>query len=145
VLRIFERGGEFRSDVAAVQPSGQAAALPQAGKEGVDFALALDALRNGDRVSGKTPRKAAGHRCYEIAGVWVDEGCKAGMKTLVVKAQSEAYFRLMAKQPQLREVFRLGNSVIWVTPSGTALVIDPSKGEEKLSDSAIAALFAAKK
>ena len=118
------------------------APLPQAGKEGVDFALALDSLRNGDRVSGKTPRKAAGHRCYEIGGVWVDEGCKAGMKTLVVKAQSVAYFRLMAKQPQLREVFRLGNSVVWVTPSGTALVIDPSKGEEKLSDSAIAALFA---
>jgi Ca-activated chloride channel family protein len=141
VLRIFERG----ASVAAVQTGAQPTALPQAGKEGVDFALELDALRNGNRVAGKAPRKAAGHLCYEIGGAWVDEGCKAGMKTLVVKAQSEAYFRLMAKHPQLREVFRLGNYLVWVTPSGTALVIDPSKGKEKLSDMAIAALFVTKK
>ena len=66
------------------------------------------------------------------------------MKTVVVKAQSTAYFRLMAKQPRLREVFRLGNCLVWVTPSGTALVIDPSKGQEKLSDASIAALFTKK-
>ena len=138
VLRIFERGGAFRSE------NEQAASLPQAGKDGVEFALELDALRNGNRVAGTAPRKAAGHTCYEIGGAWVDEGFKAGMKTVVVKAQSAAYFRLMAKQPRLREVFRLGNCLVWVTPSGTALVIDPSKGQEKLSDATIAELFSKK-
>ena len=58
-----------------------------------------------------------------------------------MKAQSAAYFRLLEKQPGLKEVFRLGNRLVWITPSGTALVVDPSQGEEKLSDAAIAALF----
>ena len=156
VLRIFERGGKSDKDFdeASGQPlrtklsvklADSGAALPQAGKEGVDFALELDALRNGNRVAGKAPCKAAGHVCYEVGGIaWVDEGYKNGMKTVVVKAQSEAYFRLMEKQPRLREVFRLGNHLVWVTPSGTALVVDPTRGKDKLSDAAIAKLFARK-
>jgi hypothetical protein len=34
---------------------------------------------------------------------------------------------------------------VWVTPSGTALVIDTTDGAEKLSDEEIAKLFVAKK
>jgi Ca-activated chloride channel family protein len=41
-------------------------------------------------------------------------------------------------------VFQLGNHLVWVTPSGTALVIDTSTGEEKMADSDIDRLFKAK-
>jgi Ca-activated chloride channel family protein len=34
---------------------------------------------------------------------------------------------------------------VWLTPSGTALVIDTSEGKEKLSDEEINKLFVAKK
>ena len=34
-----------------------------------------------------------------------------------------------------------GNHVVWMTPSGTALVIDQNNGQEKMDDKDIEALF----
>ncbi len=62
----------------------------------------------------------------------------------MVKAQSDAYFKLLERQPKLRDVFKLGNHLVWVAPSGTALVIDTSTGKDKLTDDEIAKLFAAR-
>jgi Ca-activated chloride channel family protein len=45
----------------------------------------------------------------------------------------------------MKEVFRLGNHLVWVTPSGQALAIDASHGEEKLTDEQIDQLFAPQK
>jgi Ca-activated chloride channel family protein len=67
------------------------------------------------------------------------------MPNVTVKAMSPAYFRILEKQPKMKEVFRLGNHVVWVTPNGTALVIDLNDGVEKLSDAEIDRLFIAKK
>ena len=67
------------------------------------------------------------------------------MKLVSVKAMSDAYFKLLEKQPSVKEVYQLGNFVVWVTPSGTALVIDGNHGAEQLKDDEIAALFAPKK
>ena len=55
------------------------------------------------------------------------------MDIVTVKAMSDAYFRILELQPQMKEVFRLGNHLVWVTPSGTALVIDVNDGKEKPS------------
>jgi Ca-activated chloride channel family protein len=77
--------------------------------------------------------------------VWIDEKFQAKMPTLVVKALSEAYFRILELQPQMKDVYRLGNHLVWVTPSGTALVIDASDGKDKLSDEEINKLFVATK
>ena len=63
------------------------------------------------------------------------------MKVVTVKAMSPAYFRMLERHPELKEVFRLGSRVVWITPSGTALVIDPTQGEEKMSDRKIDSLF----
>ena len=90
-------------------------------------------------------RTVFGRDCLEIGGVWIDEGFDAKLPTLTVKAQSDAYFRLLEKQPRLKEVFQLGNHLVWVTPNGTALVIDMSSGKDKLSDDEIDKLFVAKK
>jgi len=51
---------------------------------------------------------------------------------------------LLERHPELKEVFQLGKQVVWVTPSGCALVI-ADKGAETMTDSAIDALFRAKK
>ena len=43
----------------------------------------------------------------------------------------------------MRDVLRLGNHLVFVTPSGTALVIDTTDGVETLPDADIDALFVA--
>jgi Ca-activated chloride channel family protein len=117
----------------------------QAGKLGVDLAVQLNELRCQDRLSAAASRQAQGRTCRQIGEAWVDEGYDAKMPKLTLKAQSKAYFRMLERQPMVKEVFQLGNRVVWVTPSGTALVIDPKDGKDELSDAAIDRLFVAKK
>ena len=117
----------------------------QAGKLGVDLSVYSAQLRGQHRLSRTAVRQVYGRNCLEIGGVWIDEGFTAKTPTLVVKAQSDGYFKLLEQQPKLKEVFKLGNYLVWVAPSGTALVIDVNKGKDKLSDAEIDKLFAAKK
>ena len=62
------------------------------------------------------------------------------MPTLTVKAQSDAYFKLLERQPKIKDVLMLGNHLVWVAPNGTALIIDAGTGKETLSDDEIDAL-----
>lgn len=117
----------------------------QGGKLGVELSLDSKALRDQNRLTPTAVRKVAGRSCLEFAGVWIDEDFEAKTPTVVVKAQSDAYFRLLEREPQLREVFKLGNAIVWITPSGTALVIDPENGKEALGDAEIVELFKSKK
>jgi Ca-activated chloride channel family protein len=116
----------------------------QTGRLGVDLAQASNNLRNQDRVCLTANRVVQGRNCLELGGVWIDDGYKADTKSVTVKAQSEAYFKILEKHPEMKDVFRLGNFVVWISPSGTALVIDQNQGKEKLDDAEIAALFAKK-
>jgi Ca-activated chloride channel family protein len=117
----------------------------QAGKLGVDLSVQMQNLRNQTRLDQTALCQVNGRNCLEIGGVWIDEGFDAKMPTLTVKAQSDAYFKLLQKQPKMKEVFRLGNYLVWVTPNGTALVIDTTQGKETLGDEEIDKLFVAKK
>jgi Ca-activated chloride channel family protein len=117
----------------------------QAGKLGVDLSVQMQNLRNQSRLEQTALRNVYGRNCMEIGGVWIDEDFDAKMSFLVVKAHSDAYFKLLERQPKLKEVFKLGNHLVWIAPSGTALVIDTSNGKDKLSDEEIAKLFVAKK
>ncbi|CAN5284195.1 hypothetical protein BH11PLA2_BH11PLA2_10200 [soil metagenome] len=116
----------------------------QAGKLGVDLAVASNQLRNQDRLTITANKQVQGRNCVEIGGVWVDDKYEAKTATVVVKAQSDAYFKLLEKHAVLKDVFRLGNNILWITPSGTALVIDPTEGKSDISDDEIAKLFVAK-
>ena len=117
----------------------------QTGKLGVDLSLQTDNLRNQSRLTNTANRLVQGRNVLELGGIWIDEGFTAQTKTVTVKAQSDAYFRILERQPQVKDVFRLGNYVVWVTPSGTALVIDTRDGKDKLDDAVIDGLFKAKK
>jgi Ca-activated chloride channel family protein len=115
------------------------------GKLGVDLSLQVNNLRNLTNMERSAIRNVAGRNCLEVGGVWIDEGFTAKTKAVVVKAHSDAYFKLLEKQPHLKKVFGLGNHLVWVAPSGTALVIDASHGKDKITDAEITELFAAKK
>jgi Ca-activated chloride channel family protein len=117
----------------------------QSGKLGVDLSCQTWNLRNQMRLEYRAQRKVAGRNCMEVGGVWIDEGFSDKTKYVAVKAQSEAYFRILERHKKVKEVFQLGNYLVWLTPSGTALVIDTREGKEKLSDAEIDKLFVAKK
>jgi Ca-activated chloride channel family protein len=113
----------------------------QAGKLGVDLSLESNLLRNQDRLSNSAVRRVLKRNCLEVGGVWIDEGYDPKMKTIEIKAMSKAYFRILERHPEVREVFRLGNHLVWVTPSGVALVVDTATGRSDLPDREIDALF----
>jgi Ca-activated chloride channel family protein len=135
---------KFAFDEAKLALGRRAQLQVQAGKLGVDFAIEANNLKVQSRLTATAQRKIAGRTCLEIGGVWIDDGYDAKMPTLSVKAQSPAYFRILERQPGMRELFRLGNYLLWVTPNGTALVVDTTQGKEDLTDAEIDALFGAK-
>jgi Ca-activated chloride channel family protein len=117
----------------------------QAGQLGVELSMQTNNLRNQSCLEQTAVRRVTGRNCMEIGGVWIDEGFNAQMKVVTIKAQSDAYFRLLERRPEMRPVLQLGNHVLWVTPSRTALVIDTQAGAEKLADAEIDRLFTASK
>jgi Ca-activated chloride channel family protein len=112
-----------------------------AGKSGVDLAVEMNRLRDTDRAGRSAIRQVQGRTCIELGGVWIDEKFDPKAKMVSIKAMSDGYFRLLEKKPQIKEVFQLGNFVVWVTPSGTTLVIDGNHGKDQLKDDEIDALF----
>src|SRR5262249_38487666 len=117
----------------------------QSGKLGVDWSCYNCNLRTQSRLDQSAQRNVYGRNCLEVGGVWIDEGFGPKTEAVVVKAQSNAYFRILEKQPQVKDVYRLGNHVVWMTPSGKALVIDGANGKDELDDKEIDQLFTAKK
>jgi Ca-activated chloride channel family protein len=117
----------------------------QAEKLGVDLSVQTANLRNQCRLECSAQKNVQGRTCVELAGVWIDDKFDPKMKAVTVKAQSNAYFRMLERQPKVKDIFLLGNYVVWVTPSGDVLVIDGKHGKEELSDKEIDALFVAKK
>jgi Ca-activated chloride channel family protein len=115
------------------------------GKAGVEAAMALRSLKESDKASergGSVSRKAAATRFYFYREMWVDERFEAECAATCVKFGSDAYFKLIEKEPRLVEALKLGTEVIFVTAPGKALVVC-AHGEEKLTDAQIEELFKA--
>jgi Ca-activated chloride channel family protein len=117
----------------------------QRGKLGVDLAVASNNLRSQSRVSLTVNKHVYGRTLVDVGGIWVDQDLKPEHKEIVIKAQSDVYFRILQKQPQMKDVFRQGNYLVWITPSDVALVVDPLHGKEQMTDEEIEKLFVAKK
>jgi Ca-activated chloride channel family protein len=116
----------------------------QVSELGVNLAVCTANLKCQSQLQATAIRRAANRNCMEIGGVWIDEGFTSRTPTVTVKAQSDAYFRILEKQPQMKEVFQLSNHVLWIAPNGTALVIDTTDGQDRMADREIDLLFAAK-
>jgi Ca-activated chloride channel family protein len=115
----------------------------QSGSLGVDFAVQNNALRFQNRLTQTANRFVQQRNLIDIGGVWIDEKFDPKMPTVIVKAQSKAYFRMLERHGSVKEVLALGNYLVWVSPSGTALIVDQNDGQEELSDEAIDRLFVA--
>jgi len=108
---------------------------------GVNLAVCTNDLKCQSQLQATAIQRVASRNCMEYGGVWIDEDFTAKTPTVAVKAQSDAYFRILERQPQMKEVFKLGNHVVWIAPNGTGLVIDEGDGKEELSDREIDSLF----
>jgi Ca-activated chloride channel family protein len=117
----------------------------QAGRDGVAWSQNSINLRNQAQCLPTAQRWLGNRNCIEVGGVWIDEAYEAAMPTVAVKAMSAAYFRILERQPSMKNVFRISNHMVWVTPNRTALVIDTTAGQEEMSDADIDRLFVAKK
>ena len=117
---------------------------PRRQRNGSRLGCLFNNLRCQDRVTQTAMRNVYGRNCLEIGGVWIDEGFAAAANTVVVKGQSDAYFRILAKNPKIKDVYRLGNHLVFVTPSKTAPIIDSNDGKETLADEEIDKLCTAK-
>lgn len=114
------------------------------GKEAVDTAEKLRGLKDGDRVSSASAVKKFGSQTFLLwNGVWVDKDYDAKAPQQTIQAMGDAYFRILELYPQAKEVFALGDRIVWTLPSGTTLIVDGT-GADKLDDDAIKALFAPK-
>lgn len=113
----------------------------QQGQLGVDFANQINNMKNQNQQNRSAQRMANRRNCIEINGVWVDDQNKKDTPTLNIKTMSNAYFKLLEKKPEMKEVFALSQSVVWITPSGIALVIDPNSGHDEITDEEITKLF----
>ena len=121
--------------------------LDKDGKAGVDVARRLREMKEAERAGDPSVagfQNAAGTRFILYRGFWVDERFQADAAVTSVKFGTEAYFRLLERQPRLVDAFKLGTDVIYATTPGKALVIGGS-GEERLTDAQIDALFAVNK
>ena len=114
-------------------------------KLGVDLSSCTNELKCQSRLQATAIKNVVNRNCMEVGGVWIDEKFTAKTKTITVKAQSDAYFRILERHPQMKEVFQLGNHVVWISPSGIGLVVDTTDGDEKLADVEIDKLFKIKK
>lgn len=117
----------------------------QINKLGVDLSVSTNALKYQSKLQANAIRRVQNRNCMELGGVWIDEEFTAKTLTVTVKAQSNAYFRILERQPKMKDVFQLGNHVLWIAPNGIALVIDTTDGMEELSDKEIDALFIARR
>lgn len=108
---------------------------------GVNLAVSTNHLKCQSQLQASAVRRVCSRNCMEYGGVWIDEDFTAKTPTVAVKAQSDAYFRILERQPQMKEVFKLGNHVVWIAPNGTGLVIDAADGKEQLSNHEIDSLF----
>jgi Ca-activated chloride channel family protein len=117
------------------------AALTPSGKEAIDLAERIADLKAGSRAERSTSeRTIAGRRFRKAGEAWVDETFKSSMATVRLRVLGQAYFRLLAAHPELYAIFALGNRVTWVSPSGTALVID-KQGQDNAADALLKKLF----
>ena len=105
----------------------------------------MNNLRNQTRLEQTAYRNVQGRNVMEIGGVWIDDGFDPKLPVVTVKAQSDAYFRILERHAVVKDVYQLGNHVVWVTPNHTVLAVDASHGQEKMSDEEIDKLFVVKK
>jgi len=133
--------GESRAGATAAPAPGGGGRFTRAetGAEAVEAAKSIADLKQAERPAGLAVKKV-GERTFEYwSGFWVDRQYKTDMPTVEVKYLGDAYFKILAAAPELKDVFALGDRVV-VVLKDKALVIQ-AEGKEEMSDQEVAELL----
>jgi len=117
--------------------------MSETGPQAVDVSQALAGMKQGEQdyqVRGETARHAGDKLFYQRDGVWVDsqwpEKPAAGQKVLAVKYDSEAYWSLLRRFPELGPYLALGEKV-QVVFEGVLITVGET-GQTTLTDEDLA-------
>ncbi len=100
----------------------------ETGREAVTVSDAIARYKEAETVHGDIAPavKAVGRRIfYLLHGVWTDREYRPDMRALRVRYASEEYFTLLAKHPELKACFALGDRVIVCLNGDTAVIVEP--------------------
>ena len=111
----------------------------ETGEEAVEAARSIADLKRAERPEGLAVKKV-GERTFEYwTGFWVDRAYRSDMATVEVTYLSDAYFKVLAASPELKDVFALGDRIV-VVLGEKALVIQ-AEGKDDLTDEEVADLL----
>ena len=124
-------GAVSGSAAPAAAPTVQFEAAKAASAQRAATSVAAADLAMG-AVSDARMKRAGTHTFVLRDGVWTDIQFKSSVPVLRVKPFSDAYFRVIELQPDLREAFSVGERAI-IAGRNMAIELSPS-GVEQLSD-----------
>jgi hypothetical protein len=128
--------GNYRCSAAAPAAVQLEAAKSAAAQRSVTNMSMADSAAG---VAGDANVQRAGKLTFVLRdSVWTDVRCKKTGQVLRVKPYSDAYFKLLELQPDLRDAFAIGERAI-VAGRSMAIELTPS-GVERLSDRDMAML-----
>ncbi|MDA0840224.1 MAG: VIT domain-containing protein [Planctomycetota bacterium] len=116
------------------------------GKDAVTASEALQSLKEQEIADSAGATRITGSatalgRAFEWSkGIWTDSQWKTGNEPLKVKYLSDAYFKLLTKDADLKDAFALGENVLVVLKSGKAILIS-AEGKDDLTDAELVGLF----
>ncbi len=89
--------------------------------------------RQGDATTPASPAvatRAGGRTFYRVGDRWVDQACSAEWEKRAVRIEafSTEYFELLAKAPDLKAVFALGNRIVLAIGERVIEVVPPAGG-----------------
>jgi Ca-activated chloride channel family protein len=125
-----------------------AKALKQdSGKEAVDASEQLSEMKDKQVAESQDERKlltgtakALGRKFELRDGVWTDTSWKKENEPVKVKYLGDAYFKLLEREPDLKEAFALGEQVLVVLKSGKAVLVT-KEGKKDFTDKELDALL----
>ncbi len=124
--------------------SGTAANPPEnragSGKQAIDLAEQVAAFKSSNSGLARDVRTIAGRRFRKAGNYWVDQTYKPRTPIVHIRFLGKAYFALAAEHHELGPILALGREIIWVSPSGKALMID-TQGDDDMPGPAREALF----
>jgi Ca-activated chloride channel family protein len=132
-------GAATSSSTAPPRPSAPMPMAPSGatGERGRRISQELREMETADRADEATSRGtrfALGRAFQYQDGGYVDPNFRSSMRVIHIRALSRAYFAILARRPELRQAFAVGERVTVALDATRAIVIEPSAPDVSESD-----------
>lgn len=94
----------------------------------------METADRADEATSRGTRFALGRAFQYQDGGYVDPNFRSSMRVIHIRALSRAYFAILARRPELRQAFAVGERVTVALDATRAIVIEPSAPDVSESD-----------